>query len=114
MCRKKYGKIAALVIDNKTLNIRGKVSHVIYLFHYTIPYFYNVLLMAHLYGRLNIICHIPIIAELLQLALLAATSYLSFYLIESRFLRLKNIPVQLNFNWISIPPGNFFPKKSCC
>lgn len=88
----KYGKIGALLWENKTLNSIGKVSYGVYLFHYVIPHYYYLLLTRlGMDGKKGFSGYLykPLIAEFIQLAFLFAVSYFSFYFIEKQFLKLK-------------------------
>jgi peptidoglycan/LPS O-acetylase OafA/YrhL len=91
---KRYGNFFSVIINNNILSKLGKISYGIYLFHYCIPYYYDIIVKYLdrkfvLESHFKTLLYQPSFAEMIQFIALVSISYVSYHFIESRFLKLK-------------------------
>jgi peptidoglycan/LPS O-acetylase OafA/YrhL len=80
------------VLENKFLNLIGKISYGIYLFHYPLPFFFNkgISKLQIVFPSLQNILGNVFFDKILMSILLFILSYLSFEFFEKRITNLKN------------------------
>jgi len=91
----KYSRAEALIFENKILNSLGKISYGIYLFHYVAPYYYNQLLSYLKVDKTSSwfanLLYQPLMSEFIQFTFVVSLSYISFYVFETQFLKIKDL-----------------------
>jgi peptidoglycan/LPS O-acetylase OafA/YrhL len=90
----RYGKVAGFIIDNKMLNNLGRISYGVYLYHYIIPpCYYSILAILEkkiaIPVRIHTLLNHPGMVEMISFSVLITLSYLSYHLIEVKFLKVK-------------------------
>lgn len=90
----KYSRFFSAVIHNRVLVKIGQISYGVYLYHFCVPhYYYSVLKYAErkllFPAHFSALLEHPAFAELAEFIILIIISYLSYNLIEARFLKLK-------------------------
>ena len=91
----KYPSAFKKLVENNLLAGIGKMSYGIYLYHYSLPYYYEAV-VGYISEKLNFsnslakFLLIPPSGYVIQLGVLLAISYFSYKFIEVKFLRLKS------------------------